>query len=361
MSFFVPRRAASNVVNDGDSLNADENATSVSVGNVDGNDVIATSDPIPSLFRVQSSTKAEIVWALHCILHGYSDTSTEDFGNTLRAMCPTSPEAQDFKMGYTKLGYVANHGLYTYYKGLLKEDLLQSPFIAILFDESLNEVLQKSEMDVFTRYWDNHAKRVWVRYYDSRFLGHATHKDLLHNFNDALKDVDSTKILQVSMDGPSTNLRFLEELQKEKKADQLREVIDIGTCNLHTVHRSLETGVTKSGWNLKKLLKGAHRILHDTPARREDYFNITGSTKYPLPFVATRWVEDKQVGERLIELWPNILKIFDFWVGLAQSKRPKSNSYKNVLVHITDKLMIAKLNFFVYVAGILLPYLTCYQ
>ena len=36
-------------------------------------------------------------------------------------------------------------------------------------------------------------------------------------------------------------------------------------------------------------------------------------------------------------------------------------SYKNVLVHISDKLTVAKLHFFVYVAGILEPYLTCYQ
>ena len=32
-----------------------------------------------------------------------------------------------------------------------------------------------------------------------------------------------------------------------------------------------------------------------------------------------------------------------------------------MLAHIPDKLIVAKLHFFVYVAGILLPYLTCYQ
>ena len=56
-----------------------------------------------------------------------------------------------------------------------------------------------------------------------------------------------------------------------------------------------------------------------------------------------------------------MLKIYDFWEGLAPSKRSQSKSYKNVLVHISDKLTVAKLHFFVYVAGILEPYLTCYQ
>ena len=104
-------------------------------------------------------------------------------------------------MGPDKLMYVVNHRLYPYFKDLLKEDLLQSPFLVILFDESLNDVLQKSEMDFFMRYWDNNARKVKVRFFDSRFLGHTTHQDLLHNFDDALKDVDSSKVLQVSMDG----------------------------------------------------------------------------------------------------------------------------------------------------------------
>ena len=46
----------------------------------------------------------------------------------------------------------------------------------------------------------------------------------------------------------------------------------------HTIHGAFETGVVKSGWNLKKLLKGAFHILHDTPARQDDYDRSTGST-----------------------------------------------------------------------------------
>ena len=69
-------------------------------------------NPIPSIFSVYSSAKAEIIWALNCVQHGYSDNSAKDFGDTLRAMCPSSPEAQNFKMASTKLMYVVNYGLY---------------------------------------------------------------------------------------------------------------------------------------------------------------------------------------------------------------------------------------------------------
>ena len=136
---------------------------------------------------------------------------------------------------------------------------------------------------------------------------------------DSVKKIDATRMIQVSMDGPNTNLTVLEEYQKKRVEGELPQFIDIGTCNLHTVHGTFETGATKSNWNLKKLLKGPYRILRDTPARREDYFNLNGCSKSPLPFVATGWVEDKGVSDRLIELWDNIKKVFDFWEGLAES------------------------------------------
>ena len=105
----------------------------------------SVSEPIPSLFKSTSKTSSEIVWALNCINRGYSDNSTH-FNETLRPICPDSQNAQDFQMRGDKLKYVTNHGLYPYYK-----DLLKSPFIVVMFDGSLNQVLQRSEMDIFIR------------------------------------------------------------------------------------------------------------------------------------------------------------------------------------------------------------------
>ena len=68
----------------------------------------------------------------------------------------------------------------------------------------------------------------------------------------------------------------------------VHSLIDIGSCSLHVVHSSFKTGAEKAGWNLKALLKDSLQILHDTPARREDYETVTGSDKYPLFFCATR-------------------------------------------------------------------------
>ena len=113
---------------------------------------IIVNEPIPSLMRGQSAKKAQIIWAFQCVVQGYSDNSNIHFGDILRAMCPNSLEAQDFSMGPSKLKYVINHGLHPYYKDLLDKEVQQSPFLTIMFDESMNDVLQKSEMDVHVGY-----------------------------------------------------------------------------------------------------------------------------------------------------------------------------------------------------------------
>ena len=225
-----------------------------------------------------------------------------------------------------------------------------------MFDESLNEIVQQSEMDLFVRFWDINRHKVSFRFYYSRFLGGTTHLDVFSSLEDAVKKSDATRMTQVSMDGPNTNFKVLDEYQKKRVEGDLPYFIDIGTCNLHTVHGAFETGATKSDWDDKKLLKGTHRILRYTPARKEDYFNLTGCSKFPLPFVATRWVEGKGVSDRLIELWDNIKKVFGFREGLTKSKRLKSKSYENVKAHIKDPLTLAKLKFFSFVVSLLGPY-----
>ena len=96
------------------------------------------------------------------------------------------------------------------------------------------------------------------------------------------------------MDGPNSKLKFLSEMKKLRIEDELAFLIDIGSCNLHVIHGSFKTGSESSVWNLHKILEGAFTLLHDTPARRDDYFKLTGSLEYPLHFVGaggwkTKW------------------------------------------------------------------------
>ena len=139
-------------------------------------------------------------------------------------------------------------------------------------------------MDLYVRFWDVSENKVNVRYYGSSFLGHGTHQNLLSHFNDITKDLDHSHLYQISMDGPNVNIKFNQEFPANLKESNFHSLIDIGSCSLQTIHRSFTTGAEKSGWKLQKVLKGAHHILHNTHAQREDYESVTGSNTYPLTF-----------------------------------------------------------------------------
>ena len=112
---------------------------------------------------------------------------------------------------------------------------------------------------------------------------------------------------------------------------------------------------------LERYLKSIYTLLHDTPARRADYISITECDKFPFAYCATRWVEDKKVADRAVEIWPNIKKVVEKWEKLAPSERPKGKNYQTVLAAIKDNLITAKLNYFSFIASILQPFLTKYE
>ena len=212
---------------------------------------------------------------------GFSLRSNDDSSNVFAAMFPDSAIALQLQMAHSKSMYELNHGLAPHFKSLLVETLQMSEIHVYSFDESLNEVTQTSEMDLYIRSWDVNRNGVSVHYFGSSFLGHTTHKDLLTHFNNIVKGLEPPKLYQISMDGPNVNFKFHDEFTSSLTETVLHSLI---------VHGSLKTGEAVTEWKLKKVLNAAHRILHDSSARREDYNSATGSSVYPLNFCSTRYI-----------------------------------------------------------------------
>ena len=91
--------------------------------------------------NVLSSRKIspEIMWALHCCLNGISNNSNQDTSSLFQTMFPDSKIAKSFQMRPNKIGYRMTNSLDLYFKGLLIEQLNQSPWLIMSFDESLNK------------------------------------------------------------------------------------------------------------------------------------------------------------------------------------------------------------------------------
>ena len=92
--------------------------------------------------------------------------------------------ASKMELGKDKLKYVVNYGIAPSFAEGLKQQVGESEWLAICYDESMNKVIQESEMDLVLRFWDTCKNKAPVRYWDSMFLGHATAADLLKKIND---------------------------------------------------------------------------------------------------------------------------------------------------------------------------------
>ena len=57
------------------------------------------------------------------------------------------------------------------------------------------------------------------------------------------------------------NVKLLQVVQDDRKDKGLPHVLDIGTCGLHTVHGSFQTGIEKSEWEMKSVMKASFNIL----------------------------------------------------------------------------------------------------
>ena len=92
-----------------------------------------------------------------------------------------------FKMelGKNKHKYVVNYGIAPFFADGLKQQVSESEWFAVCADESLNKIIQESEMDLILRFWDTCKNQVQVRYWDSIFLGHAIAANLLKKINDS--------------------------------------------------------------------------------------------------------------------------------------------------------------------------------
>ena len=307
--------------------------------------------------------RAEILWTLHFIINHQSYNSSKGSSALLKAMFTDSPTARKFSCGRTKMAYITVFGLAPYFKQILENKLKEVPYYSISFDESYNTTTKNEQMDFSVRFWDEEKQQIVDRYLGSQFLGHARASDLLNNFNEGISNLDNKKMIQISMDGPNVNLKFYEDYVTERETihPEAHVLLDIGSCSLHVVHGAFKTAFEESGWKLGKLLRSLWYLFKDSPARREDYMDFTGSNEFPLQFCGTRWIEDSGVAEKAIFIWKNVIKYINRVLSGPKKKIPKCASFNELSEAIKDPLVIAKLHFFVNVAKLLKPYLTLFQ
>ena len=173
-----------------------------------------------------------------------------------------------------------------------------SPWYSVSFDESLNKNQQTCQMDVKLRYWNDENNIAETSYLDSKFLLRPNAENLKCELVASITGLDMAKILQLSLDGPNTDWNVLNLVSNHLVENGYKNLVEIGSCSIHTVHGAFQTGATKTGWELNKVFKAMYKIFNELSARRDIYLNKGSSSKFPIKFCEARWIEDKEVAER---------------------------------------------------------------
>lgn len=306
-------------------------------------------------------TKAEILWSLNCVMCHTSKRSGGSTSDLFPLMFADSAVAQNFKMHKDKLSYVITYGLGPFFQQNLVDDVKLAQFYAVSFDESLNEVAQKGQMDLVVRYWDHHKGEVCTRYLTSVFLNSATAEDLVNSFMLGITKwgLSLQNIIQISLDGPNVNLKFLRDIQQKCLSDDgdERKIFDVGTCSLHIVQGAYKTAHKESGWKVHEFLRALYQYFKNFPSRRSAYTKVTTSVLFPLKFCQIRWVENSIVLKRAIEM----LQFLRKYVAAVEKHPPDSENFFKIKSFLADPLLLPKLEFMLSVSLQLEPFLTIFQ
>ena len=262
------------------------------------------------LSELADSRAAEIYYALYVVGSDQSFRATQEPSALFSLMFPDSKIALVFSSSKTKTMYNIKFGIAKFVAAKFQDTFKKTRFYTICFDESMNIQVQVNQMDIHIRYIDNNNLSQ-TQHMTSFALGHSTAEDLLEKiwgmFDSEVNSgpLSPEKVVQLSMDGPNVNWKLFALLKKRFQRDPNCSVpVEVGSCPLHTIHNAFKTAFKKD-WKLLKLLV-SYYLFHDAPARREDYLRLNRDCDFPLKCCLTRWAENRQVVQRLIEIWPAI-------------------------------------------------------
>jgi len=78
---------------------------------------------------------------------------------------------------------MATFGLAPYFRNDLLTTLSTVPFYSVSFDESLNRIFQKGQMDLLARFWDEKDGMASTRYLKSELMDRSSAVDVLGTFS----------------------------------------------------------------------------------------------------------------------------------------------------------------------------------
>lgn len=310
------------------------------------------------------ATKAELIWCLKVIASNFAvQPACEHIKEVFEAMFPNAVP-NDFSLSRTKARYLICDALAPFFKSEMLKDLDESYYV-LCFDETCNTA-SKKELQVLIRFWSQAKNMVVSTHLQTFFIGKACGEIIASKLNEAMDNANLSrkKLLMLGSDGPNVNKTVQRIINDEVIASGRKKIIDIGTCNIHTVHNAFLKGLSELGENVSDFIFQLHHFFDGWPARWQEYEAIQDKLKVPnhrfLKHVSSRWLTLGPAAERALEQWPAIIEYFTKYLPKSKSV-PTCMSYKNIVSFIKRTPAEVELSFTAHSAQTFSPFTALFQ
>jgi hypothetical protein len=113
-----------------------------------------------------------------------------------------------------------------------------------------------------------------------------------------------------------------------------KQLINIGTCNIHIIHNSFLKGLKDLGEDVQELIFSVHRFFDHWPKRWASYRDIQKNLCLPshmfLQYCSSRWLSLLPAAERLLEQWIAVKKYFIDYVPQEKPSLMGSPAYLKI-------------------------------
>nr|XP_042908229.1 uncharacterized protein LOC122271344 [Parasteatoda tepidariorum] len=220
-----------------------------------------------------------------------------------------------------------------------------------MYDETTNSA-NKQELQTVVRYWSDAQNCVISQHLKTMFIGSATAKNIFKKLTEAMDEMKLPlgKLLMLGSDGPNVNKKVHRLMNEEVKLISDRELVDIGTCNIHIVHNAFLKGLNELGENAADLITSVYHFFDGWPSRWDNFVIIQEKEGVPhnkmIKHCSSRWLTLELACTRMIEQWQAINIYFLMYIPQSKSSLGNTNRHcKNVMTLLKKSTIKAELHF----------------
>lgn len=311
-------------------------------------DTASTTDNAPSssnnisTFNMTSLrdevTKAEIIWTHNVVQSNSSGNSCTNIASTFKAMFPNHHVSTNFSLGKFKFSYMLTDCVGPYHRNQFLKDV-DGAYYSLCFDETTNDA-SRNELHVDIRYYSEREKQVIQFHLETFFIENGLGDTIVAYLIKALKNANLPieRMITIGRDGPNVNKKVFRLMNAKYKEATGRNLIDIGSCDLHVVHNAFKAGLDVFGSDVADLLFNVHYFFDGEALRSSEYRDI--QTKHGKPHhrfikhVSSRWLTLLDSIYRFIEEWIAVNYYFFTHIPKKRATTMNTTVYKNVMKHL---------------------------